>query len=457
MAQRKKVLVIDDDAAACELIERTLEQQGLEVTTEQDARRGFETAQRLLPDLIFLKLLLPGIDGLKVSKAIHAVHTLKTVPVIMIVGQQGELDPRYTAAIGIVDILVRPLDPREIIAKTKAVLGETTYEGSGTAVPPVFNEEDIEPVIVIDTYDEAVDTTLVPGAEDGLPMPRQYGEHDNSEEPEPFGVTEDEEEKDLLPRELHFSQKDDTREERDLFSAVPEPSGDEMEAVKDESNHEPEVPDILADYSAGYDSATEEAPPSPVRRGLLIGASVIAGIALGIGGYLFFSAGNKDVPARQQVTKVLPDPATVVPADPGTPAGKQHVIPEIPVKQEPPASGEAGQTELPRKKPVPAEGTTAAKPSRAQTESAKKEIADRDIPAGSYYVQAGVFASRGNADALAKKIREKGFAASITKVERAGGKSLYRVIAGTAASHTKAQEISESLRKKGIKTIVRRQ
>jgi len=458
MAHRRKVLVIDDDASACELIKQTLEQQGHEVTMTQDARTGFETAQRMLPDLIFLTLLLPGIDGMKVIKAIHTVRTPKSVPIVVIVDQQGELDPKYTATIGIKDVLVRPLQPHEIIAKTKAVLGETACEGSGMAlVTPVLDEEEIEPVIVIDTYEAAEDAVLAPAAEDGLDRPRNHGERENSEAPGPVRATEDEGETDLSPRALRYARKEDAMEERDLFSEVPASAGNEMKTARDENGYEPEERDVSDDPSGDEDPVTEYVPPSLARRGLLIGASVIAGIALGVAGYLLFSGGNKQAPARKQVAKVLPGPATVVPAAPEAHAGKQNIIPEIPVKQEPPVPGTAGQAESPRRKPAPAEVKTAARPGGAQKESATKEIVDGDMPAGSYYVQAGVFESKDNADALAAKIRKAGFAVSIKKVESAGTKSLYRVIAGAAANHNKALEMSESLRRKGIHTIVRQQ
>jgi DNA-binding response OmpR family regulator len=456
MAHRKKVLVIDDDAATCELIEQTLEQLGFEVTTTQDARTGFETAQRLLPELIFLRLLLPGIDGMKVSKAIHTVPTLKNVPVIMIVAQQGELDPKYTATIGIVDILVRPMQPHEIIAKTKAVLGEMASASSRMELVTLgLDEEEIEPVMVIDTYEAAEDAMRVSAVEDGLDRPRHYGEQENGKTPGSVRVMEDEEESDLLPRALHYAWEEGLREERDLFSEVTASSEDEMKTVRDENGYEPEVHGISDNPSGDEDPVTGDVPPSLVRRGLLIGASVIAGIALGIGGYLFFSAGDKQVPARKQVTKVLPGPAAVVPAAPGAPARRQDIIPEIPVKQEPSVPDTAGQAETPRQKPVPAVVKTAAGPAGAQKESATKESADGDILAGSYDVQAGVFESKDNADALAAKIRKAGIAASILKVESSGTKRLYRVYAETAASHNRALQMSESLRRKGINTFVR--
>ena len=63
MRQRKKILVIDDDAADCDLINLTLEPCGLEVITHRDARAGIAAAPAILPDLVFIKLLLPDTNG----------------------------------------------------------------------------------------------------------------------------------------------------------------------------------------------------------------------------------------------------------------------------------------------------------------------------------------------------------------------------------------------------------
>ncbi|HYQ47551.1 MAG TPA: SPOR domain-containing protein, partial [Thermodesulfovibrionales bacterium] len=76
---------------------------------------------------------------------------------------------------------------------------------------------------------------------------------------------------------------------------------------------------------------------------------------------------------------------------------------------------------------------------------------------GLYYVQAGIFGNKDNAAALAAKIRNAGFEASVKNVEGGDKKTLYRVVAGSPSSHKKAVEMSESLNRKGIKTIVHRQ
>ena len=456
MAQRKKILVIDDDAAACDLIEQTLEEQGLEVITIRDARAGFETAKTLLPDLIFINLLLPGINGLKFSKAIHSVETLKTVPVIMIVAQREELDPKYTTTIGIVDILVKPLTFLDIITKTKAVLGESAFEGiREELITTPFDEEEIAPVIVIDE-DEVTEDAVLAAAEDDLERPHIYGEHENREVPGSVRVTDQEGEAELSEIAHRSGQKEGVPDERDLFSEVLGSSGDDMTTTRDEDVREPEVRDVSDVPADDYSPSTYEAPASPFRRGLIIASSIIAGIALGIGGYLFFTAGTKHAPAQKQVTKVLPGPATASPAAPASPAEKPKSIPEIPVKQEPPDSATAKQKESKLREPVPAKGKPAGKPAGAQKQPAEKAILPADTADTTYYVQAGVFGSRDNAAALVAKIKDAGFAASIKHVS-AGKKTLYRVIAGTYASHNKAVEMSESLNRKGFKTIVRRQ
>ena len=453
MAQNKKVLVIDDDAAARKLIEQTLQLHGLEVMTARDARSGYETARTGFPDLIFVNLLLPEINGLKVSKAIHSVEALKTVPVIMIVSQPGELDPKYTKTIGIVDVLVKPFSADEVIAKTKAVLGEDAF-GSATdeliAMP--LDEEEPEPAIVLD-MDEQEDAAVLAFAEGDREGPPDDEDHENSPVPDTGRASEDEGYAGLSERIRRFGQNEDGFEEQDLFSAVAGSSGEQTTTDRDE----PESRDIADEGMDDYDPQAGEPPVSPVRRVLMIAASIVAGIALGIGGYLFFTAGTKQTPARKQVAKVLPDPVTVAPSAPASPAEKQKIIPEIPVKQEPLEPRAAQQKESKIKEPVPTEQKSSEKKEDPQKQPSKKVVPKPGAADTAYYVQAGVFENRDNAAALAARIKEAGFTASIQTVDSRGRKTLFRVIAGSSASHEKAVEMSASLSRKGIKTIVRKQ
>lgn len=451
MAQRKKVLVINNDPESGGLIGRALEPYGFELTAASDARSGFEAAKDQIPDLIFINLLLPEINGLKVSKAIHSVEALKAVPIIMILAQTGDIDPRYTAAIGIVDVLVEPFSSGEIVAKARAALGEDALvpgAEDGTNIP--FGDEGIEPIIVIDEDEENADEVLVAAeADPEMPHAIQADEHHLTEA---AAVAE---ERDTERSEMahRFKRGEDPAGERDLFSTF-DPSGDETMSYRDEP--ESNISDTSNLPADDYDPATGEMSVSPIRRGLMIAASIAAGIALGIGGYLFFTAGNKQQPLQTQVTKVLPPPAASTPVAPATPGEKQGKITEIPVKQEPDDQGTTKQQQAKIHEPAASEEKVARKAPEAQTQPAKK-AASKPIPAdGPYYVQAGLFEHKDNAAALAAKIRKTGFEASVKNVDGADKKTLYRVVAGTYTSHTKAVEMSESLGRKGIKTIVRR-
>jgi cell division septation protein DedD len=189
----------------------------------------------------------------------------------------------------------------------------------------------------------------------------------------------------------------------------------------------------------------------------MIAASIGAGIALGIVGYLFFTAGTQQTTARKRVTRVLPGPVAVAPSAPAAPADKPNIIPEIPVKQEQQAPGTAQTKEARIEEPSPAGAKNPEKKEVPHRQPAKEAVLKSGAADTAYYVQAGVFENRDNAVALAARIKEAGFAASIQNVDSAGRKRLFRVIAGSSTTREKAAELSASLSRKGIKTIVRTQ
>jgi two-component system cell cycle response regulator DivK len=120
---KKRVLVIDDAENVRSLFVKTLEPKGFDVVTSADPDVGVEGARETEPDLIFISLLFPHSNGLKVSKAIHADEGLKNVPIVMLITYRGELDPKYTSTIGVVDVLVKPLGAKDILEKTVSLLG----------------------------------------------------------------------------------------------------------------------------------------------------------------------------------------------------------------------------------------------------------------------------------------------------------------------------------------------
>lgn len=479
MAATRKVLVIDDDAAACGQIEEVLARMGLEVLLSSDPRAGIESAKSHMPDLIFINLLLSGTNGLKMSKAIHAVQGLENVPVIMLISHQGELDPKYTVTIGILDTLVKPLRDAEIIAKTKALLGDFAIdEPNVEAIREISLEEVIDPMFLHEE-DEMIEESELASAIVSLGEPVK-AEDAEQHEKETMSKMTKEGESDMPEKENLFDRKED--DDRDLFTDEADMFGEELKKSRadrdmglkqEEDDHFPED-----EVDLSYE---HEKSASPVRRILVIAASIVVGIGLGVGGYLFFTAGSKQTPVEKQIVKARPEPAPVpVPAPAAIPSDKPNVIPEIPVKSEPQKSDAAQTKEAKPHEALPKSEAKREPVQKAEAEKSGKETASvsaaksdekkllspkqtaNKTPTAikgkrAYYVQTGFFENETNAKAMADKLKEKGFTPQVMKVEAKDDKVMFRVTAGAYSSFKKAIEVSETLSKQGLKAIVHKQ
>lgn len=116
---RETILVVDDEQNIIELGRLYLENEGYQVESANDgeeALRKFKTRQ---PDLIVLDLMLPKIDGWDVCKRIRAVSE---VPIIMLTARTDDIDKIVGLELGADDYMTKPYNPRELVARVKAVL-----------------------------------------------------------------------------------------------------------------------------------------------------------------------------------------------------------------------------------------------------------------------------------------------------------------------------------------------
>ncbi|OGL46761.1 MAG: hypothetical protein A2W05_07640 [Candidatus Schekmanbacteria bacterium RBG_16_38_10] len=130
--QKGKIIVIDDEYSTCKLISHVLEAKGLDVVIVSDPEKAVEKAKQTEPEIVFISLPAFGTDGLRICRAIHSVKYLREVPVIMLIPYPGGLDPRYAATLGIVDVLVKPLNADELVSKTFNIL-DTVSSASMTS------------------------------------------------------------------------------------------------------------------------------------------------------------------------------------------------------------------------------------------------------------------------------------------------------------------------------------
>lgn len=118
-----KILVVDDELSIVTLLQFNIEKAGFEVITASDGREGYELAIAEKPDLIVLDLMLPGMDGIEVTKKLRSEKI--DVPILMLTAKDEELDKIIGLELGADDYLTKPFSPREVVARIKAIMRRT--------------------------------------------------------------------------------------------------------------------------------------------------------------------------------------------------------------------------------------------------------------------------------------------------------------------------------------------
>lgn len=115
----KKMLLVDDDAKLQDLLRTYLEAYGFTVRSLLSGMKIMEAIAEDKPDIIILDIMMPGKDGLEILKEIRSRHA---VPVIMLTARGDDMDRIVGLELGADDYLAKPFNPRELLARMKAVL-----------------------------------------------------------------------------------------------------------------------------------------------------------------------------------------------------------------------------------------------------------------------------------------------------------------------------------------------
>lgn len=150
----KKVLVVDDDEKLRKLVKEYLEGYGFQIITLPDGSSVLETIRKESPKIVILDIMMPGRDGLDVLKEIRAEHTL---PVIMLTAKGDDADRIVGLELGADDYLPKPFNPRELLARMKAVIRRVPldhqYETNGSMVMPQEMQRQLKAIFSADVKD----------------------------------------------------------------------------------------------------------------------------------------------------------------------------------------------------------------------------------------------------------------------------------------------------------------
>ncbi|MFQ5676025.1 MAG: winged helix-turn-helix domain-containing protein [bacterium] len=119
MQERKKILIIEDDADIADLVEIHINDLGFELERAEDGLVGLKKFQEKEYALVILDLMLPSLDGLEVCKQIRAAN--RHSPILMLTSKSEELDKVLGLELGADDYITKPFSIREFIARVKAI------------------------------------------------------------------------------------------------------------------------------------------------------------------------------------------------------------------------------------------------------------------------------------------------------------------------------------------------
>ena len=135
MTTKPKILVVDDEPDAVELIEFNLKAGGYEVATAADGEEALKKARAILPSLIILDIMLPEVDGMEVCKILRRDPRTQGIPIIMLTAKAAEIDRVLGLELGADDYVTKPFSPRELVLRVKRLLrAGTAPEGKGDRV-----------------------------------------------------------------------------------------------------------------------------------------------------------------------------------------------------------------------------------------------------------------------------------------------------------------------------------
>ncbi|MBS3941128.1 MAG: response regulator transcription factor [Actinobacteria bacterium] len=146
-----KLLLVEDEKAIAEGLAISLEAEGFQVAWVKDGLEALPAWERVRPDLVVLDLMLPGMTGTEICRAIRA---RSDVPIIMLTAREAEVDRVVGLELGADDYVTKPFSTRELVARIKAVLrraplhdldgDEVPVEASGVRVDRARHEVRVE-------------------------------------------------------------------------------------------------------------------------------------------------------------------------------------------------------------------------------------------------------------------------------------------------------------------------
>lgn len=135
------ILLVDDEANIVQLARLYLERDGYQVQAVGDGLDALKAVDTFRPALVVLDIMLPGLDGMEVVRRLRSDHN--NVPVLMLTARDEDIDKILGLELGADDYMTKPFNPRELVARVKAILRRSESSNSGEGAPVVVHVGDL--------------------------------------------------------------------------------------------------------------------------------------------------------------------------------------------------------------------------------------------------------------------------------------------------------------------------
>jgi DNA-binding response OmpR family regulator len=136
------ILVVEDEPSISEVVSLYLRKAGYQVIVARDGISAMSSLEERIPDLLILDLMLPGVDGLSITRWLRE---RSNVPIIMLTARRHEADRIAGLEMGADDYVVKPFSPQELVSRTKAVLRRVHPVERDLEMPLTLGEIHIDP------------------------------------------------------------------------------------------------------------------------------------------------------------------------------------------------------------------------------------------------------------------------------------------------------------------------
>jgi twitching motility two-component system response regulator PilH len=116
------ILIVDDSPTEVHVIRKALERHGFSTATATDGAEGIRLARQMKPDLIFMDIVMPGVNGYQATRTLASDPETRRIPVIMVTSKSQESDRVWGMRQGAVDYLVKPVSTAELVEKAQLAL-----------------------------------------------------------------------------------------------------------------------------------------------------------------------------------------------------------------------------------------------------------------------------------------------------------------------------------------------